>query len=468
MSVDPPAEDGARLAAAIRSGALRAREVTERFLARIAQTHGALNAFTHVTAERARAEADGVDATVAAGRDPGPLAGVPFTVKNLFDLEGVVTVAGSRINRDDPPAARDATAVARLRAAGAVCLGAVNMGEYAYDFVTINAHDGATRNPRDPGRSAGGSSGGSGASVAAGLCALSLGTDTNGSIRVPSSFCGVWGFKPTFGRLSRAGVFPFVDSLDSIGVLARSVADLAAAYDAVLGADPRDPVLTPREARPIGAGFEAGAGALRVGVLGGHFGSGGAAEVHAAVARVAEALGATRVVEFPEAALARSAAYLITCVEGGVLHRERLRLRAADFDPNARERLLAGALAPAAWYVHAQKFRSWWRERVAAVFREVDVLLAPATPIAAPALDQETLTFDGRELPLRPHLGVFTQPVTLVGLPVVVAPVHGHGPLPVGVQLIGAPFAEEGLLRIARVLERAGVCAAPIASVEGM
>src|SRR5579862_8426914 len=160
-------------------------------LARIERLNPTINAYTHVTAERALAEAAAVDRAISEGRDPGPLAGAPYSAKNLFDLEGVVTVAGSKINRENPPADRDATAVARLKAAGAVCLGATNMGEYAYDFVTINAHDGPTRNPHGPTRSAGGSSGGSGASVAAGLSAIALGTDTNGSVRVPSSFCGI-------------------------------------------------------------------------------------------------------------------------------------------------------------------------------------------------------------------------------------------------------------------------------------
>ncbi|BET67136.1 AtzE family amidohydrolase [Opitutales bacterium ASA1] len=462
MTFQSPTATGAEIAAAVRERRVTAREVTEETLARVADTHTALNAFTTVTAERALAEADVVDAAVAAGRDPGPLAGVPYSVKNLFDLEGVVTVAGSKINRDDPPARADATCVARLRAAGAVCLGAVNMGEYAYDFVTQNAHDGTTRNPRDLQRSAGGSSGGSGAAVAAGLGAISIGTDTNGSIRVPSSFCGVWGLKPTYGRLSRAGAFPFVDSLDAIGPLARCVADLATCFDVMQGPDPRDPVVTSRAVERIGVRFETQdeSSDLRIATLGGYFGSGGEAEVHEAVARVARALGVGREVELPQPALARTAAYLITAAEGGALHRERLLARAEDFDPAARDRLIAGALAPAAWYVQAQKFRAWWKEQVARVFREVDVLIAPATPIRAPIIGQSTLVFAGRELPLRPNIGVFTQPITLIGLPVVAAPIRMPDGLPVAVQLVGPPYSELRLLRVARALERAGVCAA--------
>src|SRR5208283_1501965 len=177
----------------------------------------------------------------ARGASLGPLAGAPFAVKNLYDIEGLPTRAGSKINRDRAPAGADATLVARLEAAGGVLVGALNMGEYAYDFTGQNAHYGPSRNPHDLGHMTGGSSGGSAAAVAGGLVPIALGSDTNGSIRVPSSFCGVFGLKPTYGRLSRAGAFPFVSSLDHLGPFARSVADLALTYDAMLGRDPTDP-----------------------------------------------------------------------------------------------------------------------------------------------------------------------------------------------------------------------------------
>lgn len=463
MNLDLPNATALEIAAAIRSRCVTARAVTEAALARVSSTHGRINAFTAVTAERARGEANAVDAALAAGTDPGPLAGVPYAVKNLFDLKGVTTVAGSKINRDDPPATEDATAVARLRAAGAVCLGALNMGEYAYDFVTENAHDGATRNPHDLTRSAGGSSGGCGAAVAAGLVPFSVGTDTNGSIRVPSSFCGIWGLKPTYGRLSRGGSFPFVDSLDHIGPFARSVADLAATYDVMQGRDARDHACAKRPVEFTLGELEAGIGTLRVAVLGGYFAKGGDPQAHAAVSAVAAALGVTRHVEFPEAATARAAAFVITATEAGRLHFVRLKSRAADFDPAARDRLLAGALTPAAWYLQAQKFRAWYRERVHEVLREVDVLLAPATPVSATLIGQQTMVLDGVTLPVRPNLGIFTQPISFTGLPVVAAPVHSVGPLPIGVQLIAGPWREIAALRVARVLEQNGICAAAAA-----
>jgi len=197
------------LSASVRAGELLAASIVEDLFQQIAATQGQLNAFTLVTTERARQKAQEIDALVAAGKDPGPLAGVPFSIKNLFNIAGEVTVAGSKINRDNPPATQDATAVARLEAAGAICIGALNMGECAYDFVTENEHDGATHNPHDVTRSAGGSSGGSGAAIAACLSFITLGTDTNGSIRVPASFCGVWGLRPTYGGLSPCRVLCF-------------------------------------------------------------------------------------------------------------------------------------------------------------------------------------------------------------------------------------------------------------------
>src|SRR5512138_63716 len=196
------------IADAVRAGNVRAHDVVSNALDRIAQRNAALNAFTHVLQEQALADAEAIDRRVASAQDPGPLAGVPFAAKNLFDIAGITTLAGSKIHANRPAAARDATAVARLRAAGAILVGALNMDEYAYGFTTENTHYGATRNPHDLSRIAGGSSGGSAAAVAGGLVPLALGTDTNGSIRVPAALCGVFALKPTFGRVSRAGVVP--------------------------------------------------------------------------------------------------------------------------------------------------------------------------------------------------------------------------------------------------------------------
>jgi len=452
----------AAIAAAVRSGTVSARAVLDATLARIERHNAELGAFTDVVAARAQATADAIDRKRAAGAPLGPLAGVPFAVKNLFDIAGLSTRAGSKINRDRPPAETDATLITRLEAAGAVLVGALNMGEYAYDFTGENAHDGPSRNPHDRAHMTGGSSGGSAAAVAGLLVPLSLGSDTNGSIRVPASLCGLFGFKPTFGRLSRARTYPFVASLDHLGPLARTTADLALAYDAMQGLDPADPVCRPPAVESVAGELGRGLGNLRVAVAGGHFARNGLPEAFAAVERVAQALDATRTIELPEAHRARAAAYVITAIEGGTLHREQLRTRAADYDPDTRDRLIAGAMLPAAWYVQAQRFRRWYQERVMEVFRNVDVIIAPATPSRAPKLGQKTFTLDGVELAVRANLGIYTQPLSFIGLPIVTVPVAQEG-LPIGVQIIAAPWREDHALRVAAELEQRGVAAAPIA-----
>ena len=447
------------IAAAVARGQRSALSVTAAALERIAALNPKLNAFTAVVADRARAKARAIDRARSEGQRVGPLAGVPFAVKNLFDIQGLTTLAGSKINRHQAPAAHDAALIARLEAAGAVLVGALNMGEYAYDFTGENAHDGASRNPHDLSRMTGGSSGGSGGAVAGGLVPLALGSDTNGSIRVPSSFCGIFGLKPTYGRLSRAHTFPFVASLDHLGPFAREVRDLALAYDAMQGHDPDDPACASRPAEPVMPALERGAGGLRIAVAGDYFRKGAFPEALEAVARVAKALGATREIEIPEAVRARSAAYVITATEGAALHLERLRTHAKDFDPDVRDRLIAGTMVPAALVNHAQKFRRWYRARMLELFNDVDIILAPATPCTAPAIGQKTFVLDGVEMAVRPNIGIYTQPISFIGLPVVAVPVP-LSPMPIGVQVIAAPWREDRALAVAYALEQAGVAAA--------
>ncbi|HSL49280.1 MAG TPA: AtzE family amidohydrolase [Candidatus Deferrimicrobiaceae bacterium] len=463
-AADYLAADGLGLAAAVRAGRVSARAVTEAALGRISARGPAVNAFTTVLAEQARADADRVDRAIASGRDAGPLAGLPFAVKDLFDVAGITTLAGSKINRERPPAARDAVAVAALRRAGAVLVGALNMDEYAYGFTTENSHYGPVRNPHDATRVAGGSSGGSGAAVGAGLVPLTLGSDTNGSVRVPASLCGVFGLKPTYGRVSRTGTTLFAGSFDHVGALGRSVRDVTAALDVMQGPDPQDPVCTTRPLEPCLPLLGEGIDGLRIGVLDGHFARGGEPEVFAAVARVAAALGASRRVTIPEAHRARAAAMVITASEGANAHLADLKRRPHDFDPLTRDRFLAGALVPAAAYVQAQRFRAWYRARVAELFGEVDVLLAPTTPCPAPRIGQDRIVLDGVEVLTRPNLGVYTQPLSFIGLPVLSAPVTRPGALPLGVQIVGAPFREAHVLRVGALLEAKGVVAAAVSA----
>jgi len=455
-----PEMSAADIAKAVAGGKMSALAATEAALARIKQHDTILNSFTDVTAERALAKARAIDADIAAGKTVGPLAGVPFAVKNLFDVAGLSTRAGSKINRDLAPAKRDATLIERMEAAGAVLVGALNMGEYAYDFTGENVHDGPSRNPHDTTRMSGGSSGGSGSAVGGALVPIALGSDTNGSIRVPSSFCGIFGLKPTYGRLSRARSFPFVASFDHLGPFARSVTDLALAYDAMQGPDADDAACTTRGLEPTVPLLANPVSDLRIAIAGGYFQKNVFPEAVEAVSRVAKALGTTQIVDVPEAARARAAAYVISTTEGASLHLDRLRKRPNDFDPAVRDRLIAGAMVPAPLVDRAQKFRRWYRAQFSEIFKSVDVLLAPATPCTAPKLGQVNFNLDGVELPVRANIGIHTQPISFIGLPVVAVPVPLE-PLPIGVQIIAAPWREDIALRVAHALERMGVVAAP-------
>lgn len=454
--------DAVAIATAIRTGEISANTVVSAALERIANKNDTFNCFTAITADTALADAARIDRLITQGRNPGPLAGVPFAVKNLYDIVGLTTLAGSKINAENPPATRDATAVARLKQAGAILVGALNMDEYAYGFVTENSHYGATRNPHDITRVAGGSSGGSAAAVAAGLVPLTLGSDTNGSIRVPASLCGIYGLKPTYGRLSRAGVILFATSFDHIGPFARSVRDIATTFDSLQGTDERDPICTKRPPELCFPQLDRGIDRLRIAVADGYFAKGAEAEALEAVAKVAQALDVTASVTIPEAHRARAAAYMITASEGANLHFANLRSRPQDFDPATRDRFLAGALIPAHWYLQAQRFRQWYRDRIREIFQNVDIILAPTTPCVAPLIGQEKIVIAGEEVLVRPNLGLYTQPLSFIGLPVLSVPVHLPGCLPLGVQIIAAPYNEALVLRVAAVLEAQGIVSAPV------
>lgn len=451
------APSGLEIAAAVRGGARTATDVVEETFARIRALDPGLGCFEAVLEDRARGDARRVDDRLERGQDPGPLAGVPFAVKSLFHVAGIPTTAGSRIEPDRPAPRADATAVARLARAGAVLVGTTVMDEYAHGLTTENAHFGTTRNPHDRERIAGGSSGGSAAAVAAGLVPLALGSDTNGSVRVPASLCGVLGLKPTYGHVPRTGTVLFVTSMDHVGAFARTTADLAAAHDVLQGHDPADPVSLDVPARPCGPLLDRGTRGLRVAVAGDHFLRVLDDDAAGALERVASALDARREVVVAESARACAAAHVLTAVEGAQRHARTLRTRAGDLDPKVRTGLLAGALLPAGPYVAAQRFRRQYREEVRRALAEADVLLTATTPIAAPAIGQRTMTVAGETLPVGMGLGLLTQPWALVGLPALSVPVRRPGRLPLGVQLVAAPGAEAVLLRTAAALERAGV-----------
>ena len=451
--------DAIAMAAQIASGELSARELLMSCLAKVDATDAKINAFTERTLTRAMAEADSVDARRAKGQPLGPLAGVPYAVKNLFDIEGVVTLAGSKVNRSHAAASDDAFLISQMKAAGAVLVGALNMDEYAYGFTTENTHYGATRNPHDLGRIAGGSSGGSGAAVAAGQVTITLGSDTNGSIRVPASLCGVWGLKPTFGRLSRRGTYPFVYSIDHLGPMASSLQGLALAYDVLQSPDPLDPGCHALEVQPVAQHLGQGMKGLRVGVLGGYFHDHASPAAREVVALAAKTLGAQDEVIWPDAALARAAAFIITASEGGSLHLNDLRTQADEFEPLSVDRFIAGAMQPADWTIKAHRVRRIYRDKVNALFKDWDILLTAATPVSAPVVGTELLDINGMQHPARAAMGLLTQPISFAGCPVVAAPMWPTttGGMPIGVQIIAAPWREDLAFKAAQVLADAGV-----------
>jgi aspartyl-tRNA(Asn)/glutamyl-tRNA(Gln) amidotransferase subunit A len=436
--------DASSIAADVKAGRTTAEAVIRHALDDIASSNGDLNAFTAVFATEALDQARRLDADIAKGRPAGALTGVPFAVKNLFDVEGVVTLAGSKTRRQAAPAARDAALIARLKEAGAILVGALNMDEFAYGFVTENAHYGATRNPHDLTRIAGGSSGGSAAAVAAGLVPLALGSDTNGSVRIPAGLCGIYGLKPTAGRLSLEGVFPFVESLDHAGLFARTVADLTLAYEVML--DDPAPVF--------------GNPSLRAAVLQGWFTQGASTEVLGALQAVGATLDADFGLELPGAEAARSAAFCLSAYEGARLHMRDLKAHPQDFDPAVRDRLLAGALLPDAVADQARRFRPVFQSEAAKLFDRYDILLAPVAPCTAPRIGEASMMIGGEEVSVRKNLGAYTQPLSYIGLPVLAAPVNRPGQLPIGVQLIAAPGREDRLFAAAARLEAEGVIAA--------
>ncbi|MCI4592593.1 AtzE family amidohydrolase [Sphingobium sp. BYY-5] len=431
------ANSAVAIADAVRGRRITARAVIDTCLTRLEAGNPPLLAVTRPLADRARAEAKAVDAAIATGRDPGPLAGVPYGVKDLFDVQGLPTTAGSALYVDAAPARVDAEAIVRLREAGAVLVATLNMDEFAYGFATINAQHGTTRNPHDLDRLAGGSSGGSAAAVAAGLLPFSLGSDTNGSVRVPASLTGIYGLKPTHGALPMGGVFPFAASFDDIGPFASSVADMQCVWQVLTGT----PAQEPRE--PI-----------RVARLGGRFRDNADPDQIAAMDAIAPD---APLIDLPDIARARSAAFLITAAEGGALHRDALGRDAMAFDPATRDRLLAGALLPDSLYKAAQAFRAQYKQRIIELIADHDVLLAPATPCVAPPVADPRILIDGALSPARADLGIHSQPISFTGLPSLSVPLRRPGRLPLGLQLIGRPGGEATLFRFAALLEDKGL-----------
>ena len=419
------------LARMIATKAVSPVEVVRAHLDRIAALDGDLHAYITVDGDAALAAARAAEAELMAGRPVGPLHGVPYALKDLYDTAGVRTTGGSRIFGERVPEA-DATVVRRLTEAGAIVLGKLNMVEFAYGPEGLNPHYGHARNPWDRAvhRMAGGSSSGSGVAVAAGLAPGSLGSDTGGSIRIPSSLCGITGLKPTYGRVSRAGVLPLAWSMDHVGPMTRSAADCALMLRAIAGYDAADASTSVLPVPDYGAALTGDLKGLRVGLLRGFFLEGAAPEVRAAVETAARVLAAAGAVvddvSLDQMQHVAGASLAIVGSEALAYHAERLRTRAGEFDPDVARRLRAGAYVTGVHYVRAQQARALVRDEVDRALARRDVLLAPSTPVAAPPVDARQI--GARRRPVGcPHGARPVQPaVQSVRTSVVLGPVRVH------------------------------------------
>jgi aspartyl-tRNA(Asn)/glutamyl-tRNA(Gln) amidotransferase subunit A len=465
------------IAANVRSGARRARDVVEEHLAAIAARDDELHAFNLVTADEALADADAIDARVAAGEDPGPLAGVPVALKDNLCTTGIPTTCSSKILEGWRPP-YDATVVERLRDAGAIAIGKTNLDEFAMGSSTENSAFGPSRNPHDPTKVPGGSSGGSAVAVAAGFAALGLGSDTGGSIRQPAALCGVVGMKPTYGRVSRYGLVAFASSLDQIGPFATTVADAAALYDVIAGHDPADSTSIPAPLEPVSPRLDEGVDGLRVGVVTELLGIEGIApDVAARAQAAAEALAAAGAkveeVSVPAVIYGLSAYYLIAPAEAssnlarydGVRYGLRVdapttgemydATRTAGFGPEVMRRIMLGTYALSAgyydaFYGKAQKVRTLILRDFEAAYECCDVLLSPTSPTTA-------FELGAKADPLAMYLNdVCTIPSNLAGHPAVSVPFGvGDDGLPVGVQVMANALDEATMFRVAAALEEA-------------
>ncbi len=432
---------------------IAAVELTEAHLRRIDAHDPRLNSFITVTSDHALTQARAADAELTRGVRRGPLHGIPLALKDLYDTAGIRTTAGSTFFADRIPDT-DARAVTLLYQAGAVLLGKLNMHEWALGVTNINPHYGPSRNPWDPSRITGGSSGGAAAALAAGLCMGALGSDTGGSIRIPSSLCGIVGLKPTFGRVSLQGVIPLSWNLDHAGPMARTVTDAALLLQAIAGYDPDDPVSVALPVDNLLATLDAGVTGWRIALAtDAHFGEADP-EVISAIRRAAtvfEELGAR--VEAVDLSQGREAAQmnaLMTTSDAAAFHRDRLRDHPHQFGADVLARMERGAQFTSTEYILARRFQSEWRRRLERLFEQFDLLLTPATPITAPVIEGLDAIEAARQLTR------CTAPFNLAGLPALSVPCGlSAAGLPIGLQIVAAPWNEARALRAGRAFEKA-------------
>ena len=449
----------AGLARALKEGTVSQVEATEAVLRRIGERDGELNSFVTVAPGRALEAARRAEREMGAGRYRGALHGVPVALKDLVSTAGLRTTMGSAFFEDHVPG-EDAEVARRLEGAGAIVVGKTNTHEFAYGTTGDRSRFGPVRNPHDPARISGGSSSGSGAAVAAGLAYGAIGTDTGGSIRIPAAHCGIVGMKPTFGRVSKRGVFPLAWTLDHVGPMTRTVEDNAILLSAIAGHDPEDPYSVRRDPEDFARALRRGVRGGTVGVPSGFYFEGLDGEV---AERVAEAIGVfgglgaqVRPVAVPLLRETLDAQRLVLAAEAYAVHAQRLRTDPERFDEEVRERVAAGEAPRAHEYAVAQRrklasFRAFGR-----ALETVDVLVAPTVPIPATGIGEREVRIGGREEPIRAALNRLTGPTNLNGLPSLSVPCgRTASGLPVGLQLIGRPFDEATLYRYAHAFEEA-------------
>ncbi len=457
-------------------------ELVGAHLERIEQTDGRLNSFITLLRDESIAAARQAERDIQSGGYRGPLHGIPIGLKDLYYTRDVRTTIGSKIMRDFVPG-YDATVTERFREAGAIIIGKLQMHEFALGATSENPHYGPARNPWNTDCVTGGSSGGSGAAVAAGQCMGALGSDTGGSIRIPASLCGIVGLKPTFGRISRHGVYPLSFSLDTVGPMTRTVLDSALIMNAIAGHDPRDPSSANVPSEDFTAQVGRDIRGLRVGVPQEFFYDVIDPEVKDAVSKAAqtlEGLGASvEEVSIPmlEHSLTISGTILIT--EAAEVHMRHLRERADDFDPIVRSRLELGALTPATDYIKAQRARTLFNRQIAETFESYDALIAPSTPSATTKIGERVVQVGGQSVLVhveRPHIlreyrvvqvggqsaqtlalhSRLTRPFNICGVPAVSVPCgFTSSGLPIGMQIGAKPFDEATALKLAHAYEQA-------------
>ena len=447
-------------AGALRTRDLSAVDLATAYLDRIDARNDHLGAYITVTRDAAIAQAEAADRALAAGEDRGPLHGIPVAVKDIIDVTGVRTTAGSRVLAGNV-AESDSTITERLEAAGAVLLGKLNLSEFAIGG-TIDHPYGTPRNPWNTGHSAGGSSSGSGVAVAAGLCAGALGSDTGGSIRGPAAFCGIVGIRPTYGRVTRSGVVPMCWSMDTVGPMTRTVRDCAIMLAAIAGRDDRDPTSSHSPVPDYLSSIEEGSNGLRIGLPREMFEYEALSEeTREAVLRAAtvfEELGASSEnMSLPTTEHSGAAFVASADVDAAAFHDQWIKTRPGDYDWNTRVRLESALLTPSTAYLKAQRARAKIRRELLEALDRYDVLVFPTGPVTAPTLAASTGS-PGGYYQGRSDLGRrrYTSPAALAGLPAISVPCgFSEAGLPIGMQIVGRPFDESAVFRAARAYERA-------------